>query len=111
MSTDPSAAPAPYRNDWPLILAVNVILIGLALAQLRISYQELRANRNAQEKLALERFHANRAYIEMEATFSGLLTLSPVDADARRLVQKYDIGPIGEMERGGADVSGFEMMP
>ena len=79
-------------------MALNVILVLLAVAEVRSSLAELQGLRKVVAELGVERFRASKDYRQMEAIFSGLIALAATDADARRIVNKFQIENTDEME-------------
>lgn len=99
MSPAPEVAPSRrFLYDWPLLMAVNIIIVLLAGTQVRSSLTELDGYRKASADLGVERFRANKEYQQIEATFAGLISLAATDADARRIVDKFQIAVRGEIE-------------
>ena len=78
-------------HDWPLLLAVSVVLVVLAGALVRNSLAELEGYKKSVTELSVNRFRAFQDYQEMEAIFAGLISLAARDEDARRIVEKFQL--------------------
>lgn len=99
MSTAPVAAPSrPFMHDWPLLMAVNAVLVLLAGTQVRSSLAELKGYKQTVTELSVNRFRASQEYRQMEAIFTGLISLAATDEDARRIVGKFEIAARDELE-------------
>jgi len=99
VSTAPAAVPSrPFLNDWPLFMAINVVLVLLAGVQVRNSLAELQGYKRTVTDLNVNRFRATQEYQQMESIFTGLISLAEKDGDARRIVDKFQIAARDELE-------------
>ncbi len=85
-------------NDWPLLMAVNIVIVLLAGTLVRSSLAELQGYKKAVTEMTVARFRATKDYQQMEATFSGLISLAARDEDARRIVERFQIAARDELE-------------